>query len=109
MHLREASLLETAAHDVMPAVLHTLSPPLLPSLPSLRLRMHRSVISPDAMIGTNEIGVPIVFALKLTYPEPVTPYNVTALRAMVINGPNVHPGAIAVVVCGMQTCIHTYI
>ena len=31
----------------------------------------RSVISPDPNIETNEIGVPPVFAKKLTYPEPV--------------------------------------
>ena len=35
----------------------------------------RSVISPDPNIETNEIGVPPVFAIKLTYPEPVTDHN----------------------------------
>ena len=35
----------------------------------------RSVISPDPNIETNEIGVPPVFAQKLTYPEPVTSHN----------------------------------
>ncbi|KAK7444863.1 hypothetical protein BaRGS_00040387 [Batillaria attramentaria] len=53
----------------------------------------RSVISPDPCIGTNEIGVPEVFARKLTYPQPVTPWNVHELRQYVINGPNVYPGA----------------
>lgn len=56
----------------------------------------RSVISPDPMIGTNEIGVPTVFAVKLTYPEPVTPWNVHVLRKAVINGPEKHPGAASV-------------
>ena len=56
------------------------------------------MISPDPMIGTNEIGVPTVFATKLTYPEPVTPWNVHVLRNAVINGPEVHPGAAAIVV-----------
>ena len=31
----------------------------------------RSVISPDPNIATNEIGIPVRFASKLTYPEPV--------------------------------------
>lgn len=53
----------------------------------------RSVISPDPNIETNEIGIPPVFAVKLTYPEPVTVYNFKSLRLAVINGPNVWPGA----------------
>ncbi|KAM9833161.1 DNA-directed RNA polymerase I subunit RPA1 isoform 2-T2 [Syngnathus typhle] len=53
----------------------------------------RSVICPDMYIGTNEIGLPMVFATKLTYPQPVTPWNVKELRQAVLNGPNVHPGA----------------
>ena len=53
----------------------------------------RSVISPDVNIETSEIGLPMVFATKLTYPEPVTNTNVPLLRQLVINGPEVHPGA----------------
>ncbi|GAA5979497.1 hypothetical protein JCM11641_005413 [Rhodosporidiobolus odoratus] len=53
----------------------------------------RSVISPDVNIETNEIGVPPVFARKLTFPEPVTRHNINQLRQMVINGPHEHPGA----------------
>lgn len=53
----------------------------------------RSVISPDPNIETNEIGVPPVFARKLTYPEPVTMHNFEQLKAAVINGPDVWPGA----------------
>lgn len=34
-----------------------------------------------------------VFATRLTYPQPVTPWNVQELRQAVINGPNEHPGA----------------
>ena len=29
----------------------------------------------------------------LTFPEPITPFNVVSLRQAVINGPDVHPGA----------------
>ena len=53
----------------------------------------RSVISPDPYIHTNEIGVPERFAKKLTYPEPVNAHNVSLMRQLVVNGPNVYPGA----------------
>ncbi|KAH6595364.1 hypothetical protein BASA50_005882 [Batrachochytrium salamandrivorans] len=53
----------------------------------------RSVISPDPYIETNEIGIPPVFAVKLTYPEPVTHHNVKEMRKCVINGPLIWPGA----------------
>ncbi|XP_071116955.1 DNA-directed RNA polymerase I subunit RPA1-like [Haliotis cracherodii] len=56
----------------------------------------RSVISPDPCINVGEIGVPLVFAKKLTYPQPVTPWNFQELKEMVINGPDVHPGALLV-------------
>ncbi|KAF0467412.1 beta and beta-prime subunits of DNA dependent RNA-polymerase [Gigaspora margarita] len=53
----------------------------------------RSVISPDPNIDTDEIGVPIKFAKRLTYPEPVTSYNVKTLSQAVSNGPDIWPGA----------------
>ncbi|KAF4548994.1 DNA-directed RNA polymerase I subunit rpa1-like protein [Elsinoe fawcettii] len=56
----------------------------------------RTVISPDPNIETNEIGVPPVFAIKLTYPEPVTDHNFQELKEAVINGPFVWPGAVAI-------------
>ncbi|KAK3703084.1 hypothetical protein LTR37_014695 [Vermiconidia calcicola] len=56
----------------------------------------RTVISPDPNIETNEIGVPPVFAVKLTYPEPVTNWNVEELQEAVRNGPFVWPGAVAI-------------
>lgn len=31
----------------------------------------RSVISPDVLLETNQIGVPLYFAQTLTFPEPV--------------------------------------
>lgn len=52
----------------------------------------RTVITPDPNIGVDEIGIPEAFALKLTYPTPVTPWNIQYLRKIVTNGPNVHPG-----------------
>lgn len=56
----------------------------------------RSVISPDPNIETNEIGVPLVFAKKLTYPEPVTSHNFYELKEAVLNGMDKWPGAAAV-------------
>ena len=56
----------------------------------------RSVISPDPNIETNEIGVPLVFAKKLVYPEPVTSHNFQAMKAAVENGMDKYPGAAAI-------------
>ncbi|KAJ7590794.1 hypothetical protein C8J56DRAFT_858082 [Mycena floridula] len=53
----------------------------------------RSVISPDINIEPNEIGIPPVFARKLTFPEPVTAANFRELRQLVITGPHNWPGA----------------
>lgn len=52
----------------------------------------RSVISPDPYLAVNEIGIPPYFALRLTYPERVTPWNVNKLRQAVMNGAD-YPGA----------------
>jgi len=54
----------------------------------------RSVISPDYAIGTNEIGIPVKFARTLTYPTPVTAFNVEKMRNLVIRGAKNYPGAV---------------
>ncbi len=56
----------------------------------------RSVISPDPNIETNEVGVPPVFARKLTYPEPVNHQNFYDLKQAVLNGVEKWPGASAI-------------
>lgn len=53
----------------------------------------RSVISPDPNITTDQIGVPVFMARKLTFPEGVSNINVERLRNLVRNGSAVHPGA----------------
>ncbi|KAH9893034.1 beta and beta-prime subunits of DNA dependent RNA-polymerase [Xylariomycetidae sp. FL2044] len=53
----------------------------------------RTVITGDANISLDEVGVPRSIARTLTYPEMVTPYNITRLHKLVQNGPNEHPGA----------------
>ena len=57
----------------------------------------RTVITPDPNIAVNEFGVSDFVAKKLTYPERVTQYNYKELQDVVINGPNVHPGAVAII------------
>ena len=56
----------------------------------------RSVISPDVNLETNQIGLPRFAAMQLTVPEPVFAHNVDYLRQLVINGPDVYPGATAI-------------
>lgn len=53
----------------------------------------RSVISPDPNLNTNEVGVPLFVAKKLTFPEFVNEYNAKHLRQLIVNGPFQHPGA----------------
>lgn len=50
---------------------------------------------PDT-VATGEIGVPPYFAKRLSFPEPVTPWNAAALAAAVRAGPDALPGAVAV-------------
>jgi DNA-directed RNA polymerase beta' subunit len=53
----------------------------------------RSVITPDANIELDELGVPEEIATNLTFPEIVSPYNRDRLLSYVKNGPDKHPGA----------------
>ena len=53
----------------------------------------RTVISPDPNLQINEVGVPIYVAKQLTFPEVVTKLNIERMRELVLNGPEVHPGA----------------
>jgi DNA-directed RNA polymerase II subunit RPB1 len=53
----------------------------------------RSVITPDATIELDELGVPEEIARNLTFPEVVNQFNRDRLTAAIRNGPNVYPGA----------------
>ena len=53
----------------------------------------RTVISPDPNLRVNQVGVPEQVAKIMTFPERVNRYNIRRLRRLVINGPNLHPGA----------------
>jgi DNA-directed RNA polymerase II subunit RPB1 len=58
----------------------------------------RTVITPDANIDLDELGVPEEIATNLTFPETVSPYNRERLMEYVRNGPDKHPGAKSVYV-----------
>ena len=57
------------------------------------INLRYSVISPDPYITTDQIGVPVFMARKLTFPESVSDVNYERLKRMVINGAHQHPGA----------------
>src|SRR3989338_8008476 len=53
----------------------------------------RTVISPDPMISIDEVGVPMVIAMKLTVPERVTEWNMVHLKKFVERGHTKYPGS----------------
>ena len=53
----------------------------------------RTVISPDPLIDTGEIGIPLYIASKLFFPEKVTDYNLEYMKNLIKNGPFKFPGA----------------
>src|SRR5437867_4614172 len=53
----------------------------------------RTVISPDPNLTIADVGVPTDVAKKLTIPETVSQWNLERLKRLVMNGPNMYPGA----------------
>ena len=53
----------------------------------------RTVISPDPNLGVDQVAVPQLVAINMTYPEMVQRNNLEKLRKCIRNGPNVWPGA----------------
>ena len=53
----------------------------------------RTVISPDPNLTISSVGVPVDVAKKLTIPETVSQWNLDRLKTLVVNGPNIYPGA----------------
>jgi DNA-directed RNA polymerase II subunit RPB1 len=53
----------------------------------------RSVITPDARLKLNQLGVPYDICINLTYPEKVNSYNKERLLGYVRNGYSKYPGA----------------
>ena len=52
----------------------------------------RTVISPDPNLGIDEVAVPVRVAVKMTYPERVSKYNIEKLKGRIRRGGK-HPGA----------------
>ena len=65
----------------------------------------RSVITPDANIDLDELGVPEEIAINLTFPEIVTKFNRDRLLTYIRNGPAKHPGAKSVFLKDEDTSI----
>ena len=53
----------------------------------------RTVIGPDPNLRIDQVAVPEKVAIKLSYPEKVTDYNLQAMRNAIVNGSKLHPGA----------------
>ena len=53
----------------------------------------RTVISPDPNIGIDQVAIPVQVAKRMTYPEKVSRYNISKLRARIRNGVDKWPGA----------------
>ncbi|SCO93759.1 DNA-directed RNA polymerase III subunit RPC1, putative [Plasmodium malariae] len=53
----------------------------------------RTVISPDPNISIDEVVIPKIIAMRLTYPEIVNKYNMEKLKMLIRNGANMWPGA----------------
>ncbi|KAL3315275.1 DNA-directed RNA polymerase I subunit RPA1 [Cichlidogyrus casuarinus] len=56
----------------------------------------RSVISPDPNLNADEVGVPLYFAKRLTFPEPVNTRNIKQMKKCILRGPDEYPGAMYV-------------
>jgi len=53
----------------------------------------RSVITPDPNLSIRELGVPLKIAKNITKPVTVNKMNHNFLRRLVLNGPDIYPGA----------------
>ena len=53
----------------------------------------RSVISPDATLKINELGIPMKVAMTITFPAVVNSRNKKFLTKLLQNGPDTYPGA----------------
>ncbi len=53
----------------------------------------RSVIGPDPKLSIRELGVPVKIAKNITFPMYVNKRNINYLTKLMLNGPDVYPGA----------------
>jgi len=66
----------------------------------------RSVITPDANIDLDELGVPEEIAINLTFPEMVTSFNRDRMMTYVRNGTATYPGAKSVYFTDEKRTVH---
>ena len=52
-----------------------------------------SLFLSDPNLRVDQVGVPVLVAKVMTFPEKVSRYNIDKMRKMVLNGPEKHPGA----------------
>jgi DNA-directed RNA polymerase II subunit RPB1 len=55
----------------------------------------RSVITADPNLSIQEVGVPMKIAMNITKPVIVNNKNKAFLKQLILNGPDVHPGAVS--------------
>ncbi len=53
----------------------------------------RTVISPDPNLKIDQVGVPVLIAKVMTFPQKVFVHNINEMRKFVLNGPDIYPGA----------------
>ena len=53
----------------------------------------RTVISPDPNMRIDQLAIPKIIAMNLTFPERVDTHNIKKLKQLIKNGPSSHPGA----------------
>ena len=53
----------------------------------------RSVITADPNLSIRELGIPMKIAKNITKPVVVNKINKSFLKQLVLNGPDIHPGA----------------
>ena len=76
------------------STLLTAFPPFVPRfLNDDSFLIGRTVISPDPNLRVDQVGVPVLVAKTMTYPERVNRYNLEKLKMCIENGPDKHPGA----------------
>ncbi len=57
------------------------------------IRIYFSLILSDPNLRVDQVGVPMLVAKVMTFPEKVSRYNIDQMRKMVLNGPEKHSGA----------------
>ena len=57
------------------------------------MRIYFSLILSDPILRVDQVGVPMLVAKVMAFPEKDSRYNIDQMRKMVLNGPEKHSGA----------------